>query len=553
MKQAKPILSLLLAALITFSLGTFSATAAEVPMDRELKAQILCALGLFKGYDNTGMNFGLSDPAPREQSLIFLIRILGEEKAAAGWTGPQPYSDVASGDYFYSYVGYAKEKGYTNGVGDHKFGKGQSASMAQMATFALRGLGYSEAAGDFTYQSSVSVAASMGILDSTATPVNFTRGHAVDVLYGAAATKVKNQTYTLLEKLIAGGTVTQAQVDLAGTYADGTAQGKSDIAAGTYALRCMGNQLRVTGDKLMLQKTVPAQSFIITNQDRFSYIQTVEGHYLGVTGVEDGTQLVLGSTPYAWLIRKESGSDYTICPAEKPGMKVSTNQGRSTDGTRMILWTIADTPKNALITFADPNQKIAATGIKLNKTAADLEEGETLRLTGIVIPSNADHRTLTWTSDAPQIATVSSEGLVTAGKAGTATITAKTADGGQTATCVVTVKISDRTYIDKTVHLYNSANQAATDIRLSVCTENDWGENLISAPLQPDASVELLVPVAAIDYLYDVTILFADGTKATFNGYNFKKFTSGGSLYAYISKIGTLKLSTTRPDPAAAP
>lgn len=46
---------------------------------------------------------------------------------------------------------------------------------------------------------------------------------------------------------------------------------------------------------------------------------------------------------------------------------------------------------------------------------------------------------MTWKSDKPEIATVDANGKVTGVKAGEATITVTTEDGGKTATCKVTV------------------------------------------------------------------------------------------------------------------
>lgn len=128
MKKANRLLSLLLAVVLTAGLLTVSGGAAT--SERETKAQVLSALGLFKGYDDTGTNFGLSNGATREHAILFLIRMLGEEKAAAAWTGAQPYSDVPSSSYYYSYIGYAKAKGYTNGLGNNKFGLPQENSCA---------------------------------------------------------------------------------------------------------------------------------------------------------------------------------------------------------------------------------------------------------------------------------------------------------------------------------------------------------------------------------------------------------------------------------------
>ena len=84
-------------------------------------------------------------------------------------------------------------------------------------------------------------------------------------------------------------------------------------------------------------------------------------------------------------------------------------------------------------------QKVSVTGITLNPTALPLLEGETGTISATVSPSDATNKLVLWSTDNPAVATVS-EGNVKAVKSGTATITAKSDDGGLTATCTVTVK-----------------------------------------------------------------------------------------------------------------
>lgn len=79
---------------------------------------------------------------------------------------------------------------------------------------------------------------------------------------------------------------------------------------------------------------------------------------------------------------------------------------------------------------------IAVESVTLDKTAATVEEGETVQLTATVKPDEATDKTVTWSTSDETIATVK-DGLVTAVKEGKATITAKA--GTKTAECTITV------------------------------------------------------------------------------------------------------------------
>ncbi len=65
--------------------------------------------------------------------------------------------------------------------------------------------------------------------------------------------------------------------------------------------------------------------------------------------------------------------------------------------------------------------------------------GGTSNLTWQVEPNNASNLGVSLTSSDPSVVTVNNAGLLTGVKAGTATITVTTLDGGFTATCAVTV------------------------------------------------------------------------------------------------------------------
>ena len=83
--------------------------------------------------------------------------------------------------------------------------------------------------------------------------------------------------------------------------------------------------------------------------------------------------------------------------------------------------------------------KVTVGLVKLDKSNATIEKGTTLTLKPTVYPSTLEDKSVTWTSSAKSIATVSSSGKVKGIKAGTATITCTSVATGLKATCKVTV------------------------------------------------------------------------------------------------------------------
>ena len=82
---------------------------------------------------------------------------------------------------------------------------------------------------------------------------------------------------------------------------------------------------------------------------------------------------------------------------------------------------------------------VAVRGVTLNRSTLALRRNATSTLNATVAPSNAATKNVTWTSSNTTIATVGSNGVVTARRAGSCVITVRTTDGGFTATCAVTV------------------------------------------------------------------------------------------------------------------
>lgn len=129
-----------------------------------------------------------------------------------------------------------------------------------------------------------------------------------------------------------------------------------------------------------------------------------------------------------------NSSDYNTVDVNSNGKVTAIDTGTAT-----ITVSTADGKYSAKCTVTVNKPTIRVTGITINKTAVTLEKDETTQLIAGTQPSNADNTNITWTSDSETVAKVDDSGLVTAVGYGTATITAKTVDGGYTKTCVVYV------------------------------------------------------------------------------------------------------------------
>ena len=103
---------------------------------------------------------------------------------------------------------------------------------------------------------------------------------------------------------------------------------------------------------------------------------------------------------------------------------------------------------------SEGQEQIAVSGVSLNKTKLTLHPTHTEQLLATVSPVGATNKSVTWTSNNESVASVSDNGVVTAKKAGKATITVKTADGGYSASCEVNVVSLD--------HISVSGSRTAT-------------------------------------------------------------------------------------------
>jgi uncharacterized protein YjdB len=127
-----------------------------------------------------------------------------------------------------------------------------------------------------------------------------------------------------------------------------------------------------------------------------------------------------------------------------------------------------------------PPPVVPVTGVTVAPAEVSLNIGGTTTLDETVAPANATNKTVTWSSSAPAIASVSASGVVTGVSNGTATITARTQDGGFTATSRVTVSSAVVPVSGITVSpgLVSVNVGATTRLSASIAPENATNQNV---------------------------------------------------------------------------
>lgn len=187
--------------------------------DYNAMAAALKAIHLFQGSSTGyGQGFDLEAAPTRLQALIMFIRVLGEESEALAWEGSCPFTDVRAGTNGAKYVGYAYERGYTNGWGAGQFRPSHPVNARQYTEFILRALGYSSAA-NTDLSDTLSRARDVGLLTEGEAAMlrqdPFLRAELVYISYYALEAQVSGTGRTLAQTLMEKGVFTQFERDAA--------------------------------------------------------------------------------------------------------------------------------------------------------------------------------------------------------------------------------------------------------------------------------------------------------------------------------------------------
>lgn len=124
-------------------------------------------------------------------------------------------------------------------------------------------------------------------------------------------------------------------------------------------------------------------------------------------------------------------SDETVATVDDRGVVTAVANGEATITAKSVVDESVEAEVSVTVTTS-------ATGVSIDKESVALKKGETAALTATVAPEDASDKAVVWSSSDETVATVDAQGVVTAVKTGTATLTASHASG-LSATCEVTV------------------------------------------------------------------------------------------------------------------
>ncbi len=230
------------------------------------------------------------------------------------------------------------------------------------------------------------------------------------------------------------------------------------------------------------------------------------------------------------------------------------------------VWDMSIDPGRTDSNSTDP---IDVTGVNVSPTNVVLNIGQISTLVATVLPSSATDKSVTWESSNTNIATVNTNGVVTARAEGTAIITAQTVDGEFTATANVTVNESsipeDVIIIEAesfiaTNGTYNDASAGgpglgvnSTGTNINYVNSGDWAEYSINVtnPGEYNIAYQISTPSnnSQIQLLIDGVVVATDNVSNNGQWDDYIALVSSNTITNLTSGIHTVRIVASGSNP----
>ena len=289
-------------------------------------------------------------------------------------------------------------------------------------------LGSSSAAGGFTINlSSTGKVKAKEIVVATKKYSSDTVSMSIN---GSASQSISNSSYTELKYTLADDTQTL-----------------ENIAVTTNGKRCYVSYIDVNYGE---PETITMTNFSLNTS---SLLVSLGGSETLTTSVSPTN--VYPSPTITWSSNKTSVATVNNGVVSGISVGTATITATATQGSVILTSTCAVTVST-----------IAVSGVTLNATSGSIYVGKTMELQAIVSPFNATNKTVSWSSNSTNIATVNN-GVVTGVSVGTTKINATTADGGYVATCNVTVEATPQSAWTIMIYMCGADLESDSQYRLA--------------------------------------------------------------------------------------
>lgn len=253
----------------------------------------------------------------------------------------------------------------------------------------------------------------------------------------------------------------------------------------------------------------------------FYYDITIKSNTISITRIEMtpssatleiGETIQLNATAYPTNATNRNlnwtTENYSVASVSNSGLVTARGAGR------VWIWARATDGSGAgNYCVVDVKEPTKVSSIELSETEATLEVGEELTLTASVLPDNANNKSVDWTSDNTDVATVA-DGVITAVSPGECDITCASTDGSNvSAVCHIVVNEPEQHWLSVVLPNGSFSINATNleSIELKITPDHDYTVHSITVDgveqdIIPD---ETLLTLPALSHSAKVNVVFA--------------------------------------------
>lgn len=253
----------------------------------------------------------------------------------------------------------------------------------------------------------------------------------------------------------------------------------------------------------------------------FYYDITIKSNTISVTRIEltpssatleIGETIQLNATAYPTNATNRSlnwtTENYSVASVSNSGLVTARGAGR------VWIWARATDGSGAgNYCVVDVKEPTKVSSIELSETEATMELGEELALTASVLPDNANNKSVNWTSDNTDVATVV-DGVITAVSPGECNITCASTDGSNvSAVCHIVVNEPEQHWLSVILpngsFSINATNLETIVLKISPDPDYTVHSITVDGVEQDIAPNETLLTLPALSHSATVNVVFA--------------------------------------------